>query len=97
MAHEHLVLSERCYTELQLRKEGYSKREQGMTETLMLAISTILCVVMVVYSVWIYWKYYCSPYRKRDAKPIGASTLTLLFIVNTILGLCMLVGLLTIY
>lgn len=68
-----------------------------MTEILMLAISTILCVVMAVYSVWIYWKFYCSPHRKGDAKPIGASTLILLFIVNTILGLCMLVGLLTIY
>ena len=68
-----------------------------MTETLMLAISTILCVVMAVYSVWIYWKYYCSPHRKEDAKHIGAFALTLLFIVNTILGLCMLVGLLTVY
>ena len=67
-----------------------------MTETLMLAISTILCVVMAVYSVWTYWKFYCSPHRKGDAKLIGAFALTLLFIVNTILGLCMLVGLLTI-
>ena len=67
-----------------------------MTETLMLAISTILCAVMMVYSVWTYWKFYCSPHRKEDAKLIGAFVLTLLFIVNTILGLCMLVGLLTI-
>lgn len=68
-----------------------------MTETLMLAISMILCAVMVVYSVWAYWKLYCSPHRKEDTKLIGAFVLTLLFIVNTVLGLCMLVGLLTIY
>lgn len=68
-----------------------------MTETLMLAISTILCVVMAVYSAVIYWRVYCPPHRKEDAKLIGAFALTLLFIVNTVLGLCMLVGLLTIY